>query len=137
MSEQEQQEPTVALADRLAALRDDGPADGPQDEAPAAAETAAQQDESATGLDERPAEGYDARRGAWLKTYSLGTAADLHSLSLEDVAAHEVTAALPEGAARAAQDAGYRPAGAAELIDVRRNGAKSDLTYAVPADARG
>jgi hypothetical protein len=131
MSEQEQQEQPTALADRLAALRDDDPA-GDTDLQPADPEPSAAPEDSP-----RPVEGYDAQRGAWLKTFSLGTAADLHSLSLQDVAAHDVAAALPGGAARAAQEAGYRVAGAAELIDVRRNGAKTDLTYAVPADARG
>jgi hypothetical protein len=134
MSEQDEQEQQpMALADRLAALRSDDPADGPQEQPAADAEP-----ESDDELqDERPAEGYDPQRGAFVKTYSLGTAADLHSLSLDEVAAHDVTAALPDGAARAAQDAGYKPAGAAELIDVRRNGNKTDLSYAVPADARG
>jgi hypothetical protein len=132
MSEQEQQEQPTALADRLAALRSDDPADAAEPPQPVDPEPPVAPEDSP-----RPAEGYDAQRGAWLKTYSLGTAADLHSLSLQDVAAHDVAAALPGGAARAAQEAGYRVAGAAELIDVRRNGAKTDLTYAVPADARG
>lgn len=134
----EQEQGAEALAARLAALRADEPTDALQ---PEAAEPVtgpeAQPNAAAAEPEAKPAEGYDPHRQAWIKTFSLGGSAALHELGLEDAAAHEATAALPDGAARAAQDAGYTPTGAPELIDVRRNGLKSDLTYAVPAAERG
>lgn len=141
MSEQDEQGlGPQELARRLEVLRADEAAQETEAQTPPPAAAAPPHEAPAPAdepqADTAPAEGYDPQRQAWLKTYSLGTPAALHELSLQDAAAHPVTAALSDGAARAAQDAGYRPAAAPELIDVRRNGDKSDLTYAVPTDAR-
>lgn len=142
MSEQPQQDeqgqPVEALTARFEALRGGEPGETPQPET-AEPDTWPDKtpDEALAEPQPRPAEGYDPHRQAWIKTFSLGATAPLHELGIEDAAAHEAAAGLPDGAARAAQDAGYTPTGAPELIDVRRNGLKSDLTYAVPAAERG
>ncbi len=139
--QQDERDPVAPLAARLADLKQDEAAatDDPAPEAPQP-ETAGlgpQRDGAPHEPETRPTEGYDSRRQAWIKTFSLGASAPLHELGLDDAAGHEAAAGLSDGASRAAQDAGYTPTGAPELIDVRRNGLKSDLTYAVPAAERG
>ena len=113
----------------------EGEGDGEkQDPAPAGApEPDAAHDPNAA-----PAEGYDAERAAFVKTYSLavGPDSDVHDLSLADAADHPQLAGLAEAAARVATDQGYPATGDPQLIDVRRDGAKAAVSFAVPTSPR-
>lgn len=93
----------------------------------------AAEDERSEGA---PVEGFDPDKRVFVKQFNLASSAPLHELDADALAEHPQTAGLPDAAARAALDQGYKPSGPAVLVYGEPDGAKSALSFAVPVEPR-
>jgi hypothetical protein len=114
-----------------------GAQQGTGQQLPETEQPADEPDAAGGGKDEgAPAEGYDPDKQVFVKQFNLSSSTALHTLNADALAEHPQTAALPDAAARAALDQGYKPTGPAELVHAEPDGAKSALSFAVPVEPR-
>ena len=83
----------------------------------------------------RPAEGYHAQAGRYVKAFSVSAPA-LVGMPLEQIAAHPLTQGMDRHATSVAASAGYRPTALGTLVHAEPDGTtKTTLVYAVPVEA--
>ncbi len=138
-AEAQSAEPSVETGSATAEDNEQTPAAVPAPEAepePPAAPEAASGEEPAETSASAPAEGFDPDKNVFVKQFNLASGAPLHELSADEITEHPQTAGLPDAAARAALDLGYKPTGPAQLVHAEPDGAKSALSFAVPVEPR-